>query len=159
MEVILDRAEYDRIWSKIKDTYQFKPSIDPLSGEWIRLDQPYKTYRLTCFWDEKQEEIVRQIMCRVIHEDMYALDWHHDCFIFHPDEKITPGFQYRDSARECNVYFPSFYPNGDYYFFISMDWTNGLYGHPWRKEIRVTGEKMIRAFMEQKGALALEEIG
>ena len=159
MEVILDEDEYNRIWTKIDKVYQFKPSVDPKAGEWIRLDPPYRAYRLTRFWDEKQEGIVRQIMRRVIHEEMYALVWNSDCFIFHPDEKITPGLQYRDFERDVNVYFPSYYPDGDYYFFASTDWANGLYGHPWRKEIRVKGDKMIRAFEEQKEALALEEIG
>ena len=159
MEVILDEDEYNRIWTKIDKVYQFKPSVDPNAGEWIRLDPPYRAYRLTRFWDEKQEGIVRQIMRRVIHEEMYALVWNSDCFIFHPDEKITPGLQYRDFERDVNVYFPSYYPDGDYYFFVSTDWANGLYGHPWRKEIRVKGDKMIRAFEEQKEALALEEIG
>lgn len=159
MEVILDEDEYNRIWTKIDKVYQFKPSVDPKAGEWIRLDPPYRAYRLTRFWDEKQEGIVRQIMRRVIREEMYALVWNSDCFIFHPDEMITPGLQYRDFERGVNVYFPSYYPDGDYYFFVSTDWANGLYGHPWRKEIRVKGEKMIRAFEEQKEALALEEIG
>ena len=158
MEVILDRDEYNRIWTKIDQIYQFKPSVDPNSGEWIRLDQPFKKYRLKCVWDERQEEIVRRIMCKVIHADMYALDWHHDCFIFNPFEKITPGLQYRDFERDCKVYFPSYYPNGDYYFFISMDWKNGMYGHPWKQEIRVVGRKMIQAFDEEKEELQLEEI-
>ena len=118
MEVILDRDEYNRIWTKIDKVYQFKPSVDPKAGEWIRLDPPYRAYRLTRFWDEKQEGIVGQIMRRVIREEMYALVWNSDCFIFHPDEKITPGLQYRDFERDVNVYFPSYYPDGDYYFFV-----------------------------------------
>ena len=158
MEVILDKNECNRLRDYIEDTYHFERSIDPVSSDWLHPDRPFKKYRLKEFWSEKQEAIVNGIMCGVIHDDMYAMDWYSETFIFNPYEKIKPGLQYRDFERDCNVYFPSYYPDGDYYFFFSTDWSSGLYGHPWRKEIIVVGEKMIRAFDEKVKELGLEVI-
>ena len=158
MEVILDQKECDRWRDYIEDTYHFIPSPYPDSHEWIHPDKPFKKYRLKEYWNEQQEAVVNGIMCKVIHDDMIAMDWYSETFIFNPNEKITPGLKYRDFERNCNVYFPSYYPDGDYYFFFSMDWSSGLYGHPWRKEIIVVGEKMIRAFDEKMKELGLEVI-
>ena len=41
---------------------------------------------------------------------------------------------------------------------IAMDWSSALYGHPWKKEIIVVGEKMIRAFDEKMNELGIEVI-
>lgn len=89
---------------------------------------------------------------------MYALDWQHDCFVFSPNEDIPLYYWYHDTGRDCNVYFPSYYPNGDFYFFISLDWKIGLFGHPWNKEIYVMGEELINEFDRIKEKLDITEI-
>jgi hypothetical protein len=53
------------------------------------------------------------------------------------------------------VYFPSYYPNGDYYFFGDAEWKYGLFGHPWLNEIIVSGEELIRLFEENSQALGI----
>lgn len=45
-----------------------------------------------------------------------------------------------------NVYFPPFYPDGDYYFFIDESFEFGLLGHPWRQEIWIFGEPLLTEF-------------
>ena len=86
---------------------------------------------------------------------MYALDYHHEALIFSPYEDIPLDYFYYDEERDCNVYFPSFYPNGDYYFFSSFDFKTGLYGHPWKEEIIVCGEELIREFEKAKDLLEI----
>ncbi len=44
-------------------------------------------------------------------------------------------------------------------FFVKMDWTCGLFGHPWRQELCVLGEALIQAFEEEKERLNIKEIG
>ncbi len=87
---------------------------------------------------------------------MYALDWKSDCFLFNPNERIPTGFEFYDDSRNCNVYFPEYYPDGDYHFFVSKDWALGLYGHPWRKELIVTGEELILAIEKNLTELGLK---
>ena len=66
-------------------------------------------------------------------------------------------YEYYDDERECNVYFPEYYPDGDYHFFASKDWEFGLYGHPWRKELIVVGEELLFAIEKHLTELGLKK--
>jgi hypothetical protein len=156
MQVITDKELYRKIWDKVFIDYSFSPSIDG-PRMWLRPKGTFQTYKLGQIWEEEQEAIVNTIFCKVIGEEMYALDWQHDCFLFDPNERIPPGFQYYDSQRACNVFFPEYYPNGDYHFFVSKDWSSGLYGHPWRKELIVAGEDLILAIEKNLAELGLKK--
>ena len=155
MEVIIDRKLYDEIWEKIYADYSFSPSVDRC-GTWLEPIGVSKCFKLLTIWNQEQEELVNWILCEVINGEMYALDWQHDCFLFSPREKIPFEHHYYDAERDCEVSFPEYYPNGDYHFFISKDWTFGLFGHPWRKELIVVGEPLISAIQKNLVELDLE---
>ena len=152
MQVITDANTYRVLWDKVYDEYGFHLSEEA----WLSLPQPYKKYRLSALWTEEQEKLVNGIFMRLCPE-MYALDWQHDCFTFSPSEEIPPDTWYYDAERDCNVYFPCYYPNGDYHFFLSADWYYGLFGHPWREEIYVMGDALIQAFEAAKDQLNLSD--
>ena len=156
MKVITDKDLYQRIWNKIYSDYSFHPSTDS-HGKWLKPEGIFRTYKLGKIWNEEQEAVINFILCEVIGKEMYALDWHHDCFLFDPNERIPTGYEYYDDARNCNVYFPEYYPNGDYHFFVSKDWTLGLYGHPGRKELIVAGEELILAIEKNLAELGLKK--
>lgn len=158
MKVILNDDEYCDIWNKIYYDFQFSPSCKVTAGPWISFPMKSKKYRLNCIFSEEQEKIINSIFYRVIGKDMYALDWHHDCFIYDPHEEIPLNYWFYDAERDCNVYFPSYYPDGDYYFFVSLDWSMGLYGHPWRHEIIIVGEKLIQEFEAMQSVLNITEL-
>ena len=88
---------------------------------------------------------------------MFALDWQHDSFHFYPKEHIRAGFQYHDYIRDCDVYFPSYWPDGDYHFFVDKDWKYGLVGHPWKREIKVMGHELVDLFKSQAFELGIKE--
>lgn len=90
-------------------------------------------------------------------KNIYALDWQHDCFIFNPYDNIPMNTEWYDNERECNVYFPTYYPNEDYHAFVAMDYTYGIFGYPWSEEIYIVGEKLINLFNEYKSELNLIE--
>ncbi|MCR4758935.1 MAG: DUF2716 domain-containing protein [Oscillospiraceae bacterium] len=154
MQVITDQKLYDRIWDKIFQEYSFSTQNE----KWLCPDTEYAVYRFGSLWDERQEAIVNQILCRIAGAEMYALDWQHDCFLFNPNENIPFAYQYYDTARDCTVYFPTYYPNGDYHFFISKDWSTGLFGHPWRSELIVTGAALMQAIADAADDLNLEKL-
>ena len=52
--------------------------------------------------------------------------------------------------RKCTVYFPTYYPNGDYHLFFDSDWKYGIFGNPWKKEIIVMGKNLIEKFESNK---------
>lgn len=146
MEVILDKKLYDRLWDRLLNTYQFSPryGTNPFS-----FPHPYHLYRLPeAPWTQEQETQVNCLLETIVPADgfLYALDWNHDCFIYNPRERLPLYYHYHDDARDCNVYFPSYYPNGDFYFFIAGDWSFGMLGHPWRKELYLWGDKLTTDF-------------
>lgn len=157
MRVIQDRNEYDGIWNKIYSEFNWRPR----HKDWLTLPIINKKYHLDNLnktWTEEQEQLINSVFKKVWPAEMYALDWQHDCFVFDPNEDIPLDYWYYDSQRDCNVYFPSYYPNGDWYFFISTDWRMGLFGHPWEHEIYVMGEELIREFDAIKEKLNITEI-
>ncbi|MBP0966196.1 MAG: DUF2716 domain-containing protein [Oscillospiraceae bacterium] len=153
MQIILDEKEYLEIWDSVYAEYWFERE----AAEWLRLPLPHKKYRLRELWTEEQERIVNSIFSRLCPQTMYALDWQHDCFLFSPTENIPPDFWFHDAERDCNVYFPCYYPNGDFHFFLSSDRQLGLFGHPWREEIYVMGNELIAEFDHMQDQLGLAE--
>lgn len=151
MKVIVEK-DLSNIWDKFYEKFKFNPSVgvDEIP---FQFDINYKVYKLKSVWTERQEKIVNNILKKVSNSNIYALDWQHDCFEFNPQEEIPLYYRYHDNDRNCEVYFPSYYPNGDYYFFLSKDLSYGLLGHPWRQEIYVFGESLIGGFEKQIGEL------
>lgn len=152
MKVIENDAEYDDIWDKLK--------FEPLHKKWLTLPFAYKRYRLSggCCWSEEQERLVNSVFKKICPAALYALDWQHDCFIFSPAEDIPLGYWYYDEYRDCNVYFPSYFPDGDFHFFISADLKTGLFGHPWKMELYVMGDELIKEFDCIKERLDITEL-
>ena len=152
MQVITDEQLYEKIWERIYQDFAFSTQQE----DWLKVRGESALFRLRSFWSEEQEAIINDILCRVIGAEMYALDWQHDCFTFTPSEKIPYAYQYSDLKRNCTVYFPSYYPNGDYHFFVTKDFSAGLFGHPWREELIVSGAALIREFVAKADELDLE---
>lgn len=48
------------------------------------------------------------------------------------------------------MYFPTYYPNGDYHLFFDPDWNYGIFGNPWKKEIIIMGKILIEKFESNK---------
>ncbi|MCM1468473.1 MAG: DUF2716 domain-containing protein [Alistipes sp.] len=145
MEIILDDTP---IWQEVN-----RFNYPNIHGNFVS-DLPYKQYKVS-YWNETQEKIVNGIFINLSEKDLFALDWQHDCFIYNPRENIPLYTWWEDQSRNCNVYFPSYYPNGDFHAFVSMDYTYGIYGHPWREEIYVVGLSLIELFEKNKLDLGL----
>lgn len=158
MKIILDCNKYNAIWDKICHDFLFSPSYKANSDLWLYFTIKSKKYHLNSVFSEEQEEIINSIFCKVNSKDMYALDWQHDCFIYNPCEKIPLNYWFYDIERNCNVYFPSYYPDGDFHFFASFDWSIGLYGHPWKEEIIIVGEQLIQEFEKVQDILNITQI-
>ena len=58
-----------------------------------------------------------ELTMQVLAENVIALDWQHECFRFSPSEKSA----YAETL-------PTYYPDGDYHFFIDGNWRFGLFG-------------------------------
>lgn len=113
---LLNEVTYDKIWDKIYQEFKFNPSIH-MNVKPFDLPMKHKIYKLNSYWTDEQEILVNEIFKRITIEKIYALDWHHDCFLYKAQNDIPVDFNFYDEERDCYVYFPTYYPDGDYYFF------------------------------------------
>lgn len=151
---LLDDAETQKVWQKIDETFSFRPSMTCIP---FQIAQNHKIFSLLSYWNNNQEAVVNCIFSSISNEEIYALDWQHDCFHYAPSENIPLDLSWHDDVRNCQVYFLSYYPDGDYHFFISRDFSYGMMGHPWRKEIWVFGQNLIEKFKGSEVTLNLQE--
>ena len=77
---------------------------------------------------------------------MYALDWQHSGFRYNPRiATLKRSMFIHDERYEnggYNAFFPGFYPDGDYYFFISKDFLWGYLTHPWLRKAWIFGKQL-----------------
>lgn len=149
---LLDSKTADALWNRLFKEYKFRTADD---SEWISFPQSCRTYHKDTPWSPEQEKTINSFLEELINGEMYALDWQHDCFAFSPSEHIPFDYNYYDDKRDCQVYFPTYYPDGDHYFFFDAEWKYGIFGHPWRHEIVVIGEKLINKFEANKEYLGI----
>lgn len=156
MEVISDKKLYDEIWDKVYEKFCFKPSTDTNINT-FDFNIPCQCYKLNKYWEVKQEKVISKIFQTVGDEDIYALDWQHEAYVFKPSEYIY-GLEkeYVDNENKKH-FFPGYYPDGDYHFFISKNFSYGLLGNPWKNEIYVFGDCLLKEFKKYINELEITE--
>lgn len=65
----------------------------------------------------------------------YALDWQHECYDFDPRETMD--------RNEFDEWIVPVLPNGDYSIFLSKDFNNVWFGHPWEQTITLIGNDIV----------------
>ena len=86
MNIISNDTE-NFLWNKMYDVYKFKPGTDH-QCEWIQIPCESKVYYKDTPWTAEQERIINSCFEELTDDEMYALDWQHDCFTFSPKEHI-----------------------------------------------------------------------
>lgn len=161
--MVLDNTEqYKFVWEKVYTQLHFKPnalvrthSFDanvPFQGQEI-----FAVYGIENMEDHHidiMDNLIRDIFSDVVPPDerMYALDWQHSAFLYDP-RNIEEQADVWVKDERCvdggyTAYFPPFFPDGDYCFFIDEKFRFGYLGHPWRQEIWIFGEQFIDKFEE-----------
>ena len=150
---ILGEEESKQIWDRINTELQFQPSIR-VNTLPFRLSEPYLVLDLACAAQEQVEKLLAEVpgaLAACLGEDdwIYALDWHHSYFRYDPRLPITEHSHWVEDESYMgggyDAYFPDFYPDGDYYFFVQRDLKWGYLGHPWRREIWIFGDPLLDA--------------
>ena len=152
--MVLSEQEYNYVWEKVYNELGFHPSvyedIVPFS-----VSMPYVVYDISKTASKSIEDsdaLITEafIACTNSGELMYALDWQHAGFLFDPRDLTPPMCEFVEEPRFDNggyyAVFPSYYPDGDYYFFIDRQFRFGYLSHPWREEVWIFGEELISAF-------------
>ncbi len=128
--------EYPAIWDRVYTDLKFKPDYHERLKPAITEPRPFITFDLSPISnDEKTGEIDRLFLdsFRAITPAgslLFSLDWHHTCYRFDPHavDGIGPI---------------GWYPNGDYYLFLSEDFSFGTFGHPWQESLCVFGASLL----------------
>lgn len=156
--VIDNTKEYDEIWGKIYEKLKFSPSCS-YRGHSLNVPLPfqisgnYSVYGIENMTDEQYDllaDTIREIFIKITKnsQKMYALDWQHSAFIYNPrnlsEQKSCRVEDERYEGGGYSAFFPDFFPDGDYYFFIEENFEFGYLGHPWRQEIWIFGESLIK---------------
>ena len=166
--LIDDTPEYDLIWDKVYETLKFIPSMDR-SIIPFEIKEEYSIYsfdfnEITEKQIDMMKEVIENIFANLSKDDtkIYALDWQHSAFLYNPKNPEEQKSFWKEDDRYMgggyNAYFPSFFPDGDYYFFIDEKFRFGYLGHPWRQEIWVWGEELIARMNEIYSTIGFKKI-
>ena len=159
---ILGEEESKQIWDRIYVELQFQPSVR-VNTLPFQLSAPYLVLDLARAAQEQVEKLLTEVpsaLAACLGEDewMYALDWHHSYFRYDPRLPVTEHSHWVEDERYMgggyDAWFPDFYPDGDYYFFVQRDLKWGWLGHPWRREIWLFGAPLV-----ERLSLELEALG
>jgi hypothetical protein len=165
-ELLTDK-ENDRVWAFVYQRFSFQPTIQ-VEKNAFDLTLPHDRYSCERAnhkaetdpqWTETIRKIVATVMTEKEQNFCYALDWQHSGFNYKPEQDQGKHWMVevkKEGNWLYNVYFPTFYPDGDYYLFMATDFSWGWLTDPWRKQIIVYGERLRTLVQNEKEYLALD---
>jgi hypothetical protein len=143
----IDEKEQCEVWDKFYNLFNFKPSTTIFPG--ISTSRPELKFDIENCYSKvypfvQLEQWALKLFRNITKptERLYALDWHHQCYDFDPRQKME-----KDKFDEWIV--PVF-PNGDYYIFLTKDFKNVWFGHPWEKTITLIGQEIVKYGTEMR---------
>lgn len=144
----------DFIYDFIKNELRFYPSSNNKFLLPFSINRPFVVYDVSQITDEQADllyELAPTALANCLPNgyQLYAIDWFHNFILYDPrnlenmqsNEPATPQFN-----KDGIAYFNGFYPDGDYYFFLDKYGAFGYLSHPWRKEVWIYGEPLIKEF-------------
>lgn len=145
----LDSNSYDHVWRSFEEHFRFRPSGAPEG--WLAIQEPSPSLTLDlsvipdgaprgAAYDAINAEALR---CFVWHladaQELLVLDWQHPAYRFQPATQ----------ALTWSAVWPvPVFPDGDYIAFLTPDFTEGTFGHPWEQTLCVMGERLVRTLGE-----------
>lgn len=139
---ILDTIEYNHAWDFVFSKCHFKPYE---KQELITLPNPNLCLDISQFYNDGFSEDLYKELHESAHawfekisngKRMYALNWQHDCYSFSTDSPFE-----KDEFGEWLI--PVF-PNGDYTFFLTQDFRNGIFADGINFRLLIWGESLIK---------------
>lgn len=142
-----EKLVYEALWDRFDEKFDLRPS-GGRPARAIRDPSPSVTFDLTR-WHSGPEWVIAaaSIQAEAIEafattfadtEVFYVLDWKH------PAYELRPVIEFAESEPfDLSSNYPSVYPNGDYYAYLTPDFGEGTFGNPWEPSLCVFGERMI----------------
>jgi hypothetical protein len=139
----LESTEYKEVWDAFYEAFKFHPSVngpfpaivEPLHSITFRLHDQYKDYEL----DELRDAIFHAFSIAIGPlEEIYYLDWQHECF----------GIKIDTTSFSVNGY-----PDGDYAIFLEKNMQSGTFGHPWEGSICFFGDVFVNEILKKRPSI------
>ncbi|MCX5380394.1 DUF2716 domain-containing protein [Streptomyces sp. NBC_00091] len=141
--VPIPETEYRRVWDRFHAEFGFRPSVNP--AQWPSIEEPVAsaTWSLASLDDDPGDEgldrlvdAVRQGLTACVPPQgrLFALDWQHVSFQFSPHLAGKPGQKPWPLSP---------YPDGDYYIYLTEDFSTGSFGHPWEGTLCLFGQGLL----------------
>ena len=147
-------TDYKNVWDWVYNELSFKPSTRSIDWPSIQTSRNSIKFKIDFLWGSGYSELVYfnfiqhaiEVFMAITlpGEEVYALDWQHECFYFDP-RKLNAQDMLDDGSSATKI---SFIPDGDYYIFITKDFENVWFGHPWERTITIIGDKLITSIKE-----------
>ncbi|BEP14402.1 DUF2716 domain-containing protein [Acidothermaceae bacterium B102] len=142
--VAVDDAGYRTAWDAFDGRFGFRASTRPDGWPAIREPIPSVTFDLSAIpdgamrgaaYDAINAEALRCFVWALPEaEALLVLDWQHPAYRFRP----------RAQAQRWDAkWLVPVFPDGDYYAFLTPDFDEGTFGHPWEKTLCVLGPRMV----------------
>ena len=152
MELLKENEDF--IYNFINNELRFYPSCNDNFFLPFSINRPFVVYDISQITDEQADllyELAPTALANCLPNgyQLYAIDWFHNFILYDPrnlenmqsNEPATPQFN-----KDGIAYFNGFYPDGDYYFFLDKYGAFGYLSHPWREEVWIYGEPLIKEF-------------
>ncbi len=171
--MLLTDEMYNQIGDWVEAELKFRPChLDRQAADAqgilpFQISQPHAVYGLEDMAEDQAEYMYTLVLGALQAVTpkgglLYALDWQHSGFLFDPRNPADMQSIYVENARYYgggyHAYFPDFYPDGDYYFFIDQNLSFGYLSHPWRQEVWIFGEALVEQFEAICPKLGLKKI-
>jgi hypothetical protein len=143
----LAENEYDPVWDRFYAQFSFRASVRPEDWPGIREPNPSVTFSIAAAYGRDPisflslERDLNLNALRAFRElvdvkqRLYALNWQHPSYWFFPHQDFR--------AEVSESWLVPTFPNGDYYIFLSEDFSFCWFGHPWEQTICICGERLI----------------
>ena len=143
----LDDEEYEEVWDRFYLKFGFDRS-QGLNSPVINDPVPSVTFDLGVLVDgPNRATAVASIEAEALRcfitaipdaETLIVLDWQHPAYAFRPAIEALDA-----QPKDFMDGYPGVYPNGDYYAYLTPDFSEGTFGHPWEPSLCVIGPRMI----------------
>ena len=130
------------IWATFEAKFGFRAGVSADAWPAISEPTPSLTFDLSAIpegpprgaaYDAINAEALRAFVWGLPDTELIVLDWQHPAYRFSPSRQALTW------RADWKV---PVYPDGDYYAFLTEDFSEGTFGHPWEQTLCVIGKRL-----------------
>ena len=158
--IILDEKQLNKMWDKVSKKLKYNPSYtfghSLKDYSLIKIKQNYVIYGIDNMTDE-QIDLMNEVIIKAFNnvskknQQIVALEWQHEynCLLEAKNFCEMIDYETYKNVENKDDYYTivnGFYPDGDYDLWIETSFKFGYLNHPWRNEVWIFGDELIKEF-------------